>query len=42
MYVGVENECIRKKFQKCRTKDFLLLGIKKESIFWEFSLDVNF
>jgi hypothetical protein len=38
---GVENECIRKKFQECHMKEFFL-RTQKESIFWEFFLDVNF
>jgi hypothetical protein len=41
MCFDVENECIRKKFQECNTRGFFISN-KKESIFWEFFLDVNF
>ncbi len=42
MCFDVENECIKKKFQECHAKDFFLLGTRKESIFWDFFLNVNF
>jgi hypothetical protein len=42
MCFDVKNECIRKKFQEHHIKNFFILGTQKESIFWEFFLDVNF
>jgi len=40
MCFDAENECIRKKIQKCHLKDFFDQKHKKESIFWDFFLDV--
>jgi hypothetical protein len=41
MCFDVENERIRKIFQACSTRDFFIIT-QKESISWEFFLDVNF
>jgi hypothetical protein len=41
MRSDVENECIRKTFKECHTKDFLS-KTQKEFSFWEFFLDANF
>jgi hypothetical protein len=40
MCFDVENECISKKFQECHTGDFF--RTQKESIFWDFFLDIIF
>jgi hypothetical protein len=36
MCFDVENECIRKKFHECNTRDFFI-GNTKGIFFWEFS-----
>jgi hypothetical protein len=42
MFFDVKNECVRKKFQECHTRDFFLSRTQKESILSEIFLDVNF
>jgi hypothetical protein len=42
MCFDVEHECIKEKVPRMSHKGFFLLGTQKESIFWEFFLDINF
>jgi hypothetical protein len=43
MCFDVENECIRKKFKNVTQRIFFFkLWTQKDSIFWEFFLDVSF